>query len=310
MPSNDSPEIRSVKDDTVKKASAIAVQASDGSQRHFDLEDPILPNWISTAAFGSGRYPYSEAMGEHDYEKQLIRLQTELVKLQYWAVDSGRRIVILVEGRDAAGKGGIINAFCEYMNPRLMHVVALPKPNEHERGQWYFQRYVTHLPSPGEIVLFDRSWYNRAGVEKVMGFVSENDAELFLRQAPRFEAMMTEDGIALVKIFVDVGFEMQLSRFHERRHNPLKVWKISSIDREAISRYHEYGAARDRMLETTHSDVAPWVVVMANDKKRARLSAIRHVLGLFDYPGKDRKAIGQVDDKILGLGPAFALKFG
>jgi len=288
---------------------AMSLTGSNGHVHPFDLDDPVLPHWIETAAFASGNYPHAEPIGDHDYEKTLIDLQIELVKLQTWAISTGERMVLLVEGRDAAGKGGIIDAFTQYTNPRLTRVVALPKPTDKERGQWYFQRYVEHLPTSGEVVLFDRSWYNRAGVEKVMGFATEKQVELFLREAPRFEAMLTDEGIRLIKVFVDVGFEMQLKRFHERRHNPLKIWKISDIDRQAMTRYASYTLARDRMLEMTHSDVAPWTVVFANDKKRARLSIIRYILGVFDYPGKDRRVIGQPDAAILGQGPGFALKF-
>lgn len=293
-----------------KNIDEAAVAASNGKQRTFDLDNPELPNWVEKASFGSGNYPYADQMKDREYEEALIKLQVELVKLQTWAISAGERIVMLIEGRDAAGKGGIIDAFTEYTNPRLTRVVALPKPNEHERGQWYFQRYVEHLPTASEIVLFDRSWYNRAGVERVMGFATKDQVELFLREAPRLESMLIDEHIRLIKIYVDVGFEMQLKRFHERRHNPLKIWKISDIDRQAMTRYADYTEARDRMLETTHNELSPWIVVYGNDKKRARLSVMRHILGQFDYPGKDRQVIGQVDDKILGFGPAFALKFG
>jgi len=299
----------SKKIDHPKIQDAISVTASNGHKHTFDLDDPDLPHWIKKAEFSSGGYPHDEPMGEREYETQLNDLQIELVKLQTWAIATGERVVILLEGRDAAGKGGIINAFTQYASPRMTRVVALPKPKDHEIGQWYFQRYVTHLPTRGEIVLFDRSWYNRAGVEKVMGFATPPQVELFLREVPGFEGMLTAEGIWLIKIFVEVGFEMQLKRFHDRRHNPLKVWKISDIDRQAMIRYADYTAARDRMLEMTHNELTPWTVVFGNDKRRARLSVMRHILGLFEYPGKDRKAIGQTDKKILGQGPGFALEF-
>ncbi len=295
---------------SAKITSSAVVEASNGKTRDFHLSDPDLPNWVEKAAFSSGGYPHDGPMPDHDYEKELTALQVELVKLQTWAIETGERILLLIEGRDAAGKGGIIAAVTEYTNPRRTRVVALPKPNDREHGQWYFQRYVEHLPAAGEIVIFDRSWYNRAGVERVMGFATKDQVELFLKEAPRLESMLIDEGIRLIKIYVDVGLEMQLKRFHERQHNPLKIWKISDIDRQAMTRYADYTEARDRMLETTHSDLAPWTIVFGNDKKRARLSVIRHILGLFDYPGKDRKAIGEVDGKILGLGPAFALNFG
>jgi polyphosphate kinase 2 len=297
------------KDDHPKTQGTLSLTASNGHQHAFDLDDPDLPHWIKKAEFKSGGYPHDEPMDDRDYEKQLHDLQIELVKLQTWTIATGERMAILLEGRDAAGKGGIIDAFKEYASPRMTRVIALQKPNDHELGQWYFQRYVQHLPRAGEIVLFDRSWYNRAGVEKVMGFATAEQVEQFLHDAPRFEALMTNEGIRLIKIFVDVGFEMQLKRFHDRRHNPLKVWKISDIDRQAMLHYADYTAARDRMLEMTHNDLTPWTVVFGNDKRRARLAVMRHILGLFEYPGKDRKAIGQVDDKILGHGPGFALDF-
>jgi polyphosphate kinase 2 len=295
--------------DQSKALASVHVTASNGHKHTFDLDDPILPHWIKKAEFSSGGYPHDEPMDRHDYERQLTDLQIELVKLQTWAIGTGERVVILLEGRDAAGKGGVIDAIKEYASPRMTRVVALPKPNDHEHTQWYFQRYIEQLPHGGELVLFDRSWYNRAGVEKVMGFATPDQVDLFLNEVPRFERMLTAEGICLVKIYVEVGFEMQLKRFHDRRHNPLKVWKISDIDREAIRRYGEYTAARDRMLEMTHTERTPWTVVLGNDKKRARLSVIRHILGLFEYPGKDRKAIGEIVHKILGHGPEFALGF-
>ena len=278
---------------------------NDGKPGAFDLDDPELPKWVAERAFGSGGFPYDEPYDEDAFDDELEALQIELVKLQTWAIEKGERIVVVFEGRDAAGKGSLIGAFRQYMSPRRTRVVALPKPSEAETGQWYFQRYVVHMPTAGEVVMFDRSWYNRAGVEPVMGFCTPAETELFLKEAPRFEDMLTDEGIRLVKFYIDVGREMQLSRFHDRRHDPLKVWKISPIDHAAIGKYDDYGRARDRMLERTHTDAAPWTVVLGNDKRRLKLNAIRHVLGLFDHPGKDRKAIGAIDEKILGRGPAF-----
>ena len=275
------------------------------AERPFDLDDPKLPKWVTDRAFGSGGFPYDEPYDEDRFDDELEALQIELVKLQAWAIDTGERIVIVFEGRDAAGKGSLIGAFRQYMSPRRTRVVALPKPTDVEKGQWYFQRYVIHMPTLGEVVMFDRSWYNRAGVERVMDFCTPEQTELFLKEAPRFEDMLTDEGVRLIKFFIEVGREMQLSRFHDRRHDPLKVWKISPIDHAAIGKYDDYGRARDRMLETTHTDGAPWTIVLGNDKRRLKLNAIRHVLGLFDYPGKDRHAIGAIDEKILGRGPAF-----
>jgi len=283
----------------------VLAKVGNGARPRFDLDDPKLPKWVEDGAFGSGDFPYDEAYDEDRFDDELEALQIELVKLQTWAIDKGERIVVVFEGRDAAGKGSLIGAFRQYMSPRRTRVVALPKPTDAEKGQWYFQRYVGHMPTSGEVVMFDRSWYNRAGVEPVMGFCTAEQTELFLKEAPRFEDMLTDEGVRLIKFFLDVGFEMQLSRFHDRRHNPLKVWKVSPIDYAAVTKYEDYGRARDRMIERTHTDAAPWTVVLGNDKRRLKLNAIRHVLGLFDYPDKDRKAIGAIDEKILGRGPAF-----
>lgn len=277
--------------------------AEDGHT--FDLDDPRLPKWVKENALRSGGYPYPEPLDEDLFDDTLEKLQIELVKLQTWAIAVGERIVIVFEGRDAAGKGSVIGAFRQYMSPRRTRVVALPKPTEAEAGQWYFQRYVVHMPTRGDVVMFDRSWYNRAGVEKVMGFCTPEQTEMFLREAPRFEDMLTDEGIRLIKFYLDVGWEMQLSRFHDRRHDPLKVWKISPIDQAAVSRYDDYTRARDRMLEMTHTDSAPWMVALGNDKRRLKLEVIRHVLMRFDYPDKDHRVIGSLDEKVIGRGPGF-----
>ncbi len=296
-------EKKAERDDDPKKA-------GNGGKagQSFDLDDPKLPKWVKDRAFASGDFPYDEPYDEDRFDDELEALQVELVKLQTWAIDRGERLVVVFEGRDAAGKGSLIGAFRQYMSPRRTRVVALSKPTDTEKGQWYFQRYVGHMPTSGEVVMFDRSWYNRAGVEPVMGFCTPEQTEMFLEEAPRFEDMLTREGIRLVKFYVDVGWEMQLTRFHDRRHDPLKVWKVSPIDYAAIGRYDDYGRARDRMLERTHTDAAPWTVVLGNDKRRLKLNAMRHVLSLFDYPKKDRGAIGVIDEKILGRGPAFLLR--
>ena len=304
MGNNHSDKRRDAKDDDSTNVSGASAKNAK-TDRGFDLDNPRLPKWIDDNAFASGHYPHDTTMDEKSYEKLLIPLQIELVKLQKWSIEAGERIMLVFEGRDAAGKGGTIGAFREYMSPRQTRIVALPKPTETERGQWYFQRYVEHMPTRSETVMFDRSWYNRAGVEKVMGFCKPAESEQFLTEAPRFETMLVDEGLKLVKFYIEVGFEMQLKRFHERRHNPLKTFKVSTIDYAAISRYDDYTAARDRMLEVSHTDWAPWTVVLGNDKKRLRLNAIRHVLGLFDYAGKDRKVIGEIDAKVLGHGSAF-----
>ena len=207
--------------------------------------------------------------------------------MQLWQQATGKRIMAVFEGRDAAGKGGAILAASAYMNPRSARVVALTKPTETERGQWYFQRYVSHFPTAGEFVLFDRSWYNRAGVEPVMGFCTKDEYELFMKQVPRFEKMIVQDIIHFFKFWLNIGREMQLKRFHDRRHDPLKVWKLSPMDIAALKKWDDYTDKRDRMLKETHTDAAPWTVVLANDKRRARINLLRHILRTLDYDGKD-----------------------
>jgi len=269
----------------------------------FDLEDPVLPEWIKRAAFASDGYPYDLPIDDEAYEDELIPLQIELVKLQHHVSRKGLRLVALFEGRDAAGKGGAIFAIRQYMNPRTARIVALPRPTETERGQWYFQRYIAEQPTAGEIVLFDRSWYNRGGVEPVMGFCTVSEARDFLIQAPAFEKMLVEAGIVLFKFWLNIGREMQFKRFHERRHNPLKIWKLSPIDYAALGKWDAYTEARDRMLAKTHRPETPWTVVLANDKRRARLAIVRHVLSAIDYPGKSDKVVGRRDASIIG-GPS------
>ena len=225
--------------------------------------------------------------------------------MQFWQQKTGKRIMAVFEGRDAAGKGGAIHATMSNMNPRSARIVALTKPTETERGQWYFQRYVATFPTAGEFVLFDRSWYNRAGVEPVMGFCTPEQYEKFLKATPRFEKMIVSDDIQLFKFWLNIGREMQLKRFHDRRHDPLKIWKLSPMDIAALNKWDDYTEKRDRMLKETHTDQAPWTVVRGNDKRRARLNLIRHILTTLDYEGKDEKAIGEVDRKIVGAGPGF-----
>jgi polyphosphate kinase 2 len=268
----------------------------------FDLEDPVLPQWIEDRAFKSGGYPYDEPIKRKLYEEELTRLQVELVKLQRHVADTGMRLVLVFEGRDAAGKGGAIFVIHQYLNPRAVRAVALPKPTETERGQWYFQRYASHLPTAGEIVLFDRSWYNRAGVEPVMGFCTPAQHTAFLAQAPGFERMLVNDGIHLFKFWLNIGREMQIKRFHERRHNALKVWKLSSIDYAALTRWDAYRKARDQMFEATDKPETPWTIVRANDQKRARLNVVRHLLASLSYPGKDKGVVREPDASILGSG--------
>ena len=271
----------------------------------FDIDDPVLPAAIADAALQSGGYPYAERMKRKVYQEEVRPLQVELLKLQRWVEQEGQRVVVLFEGRDAAGKGGTINRFMQHLNPRHARAVALSKPTETERGQWYFQRYVAHLPSAGNMVLFDRSWYNRAGVERVMGFCTEEQAATFLEEAPHFEAGLVRDGLILIKLWLTVGREMQLKRFHARRHHPLKRWKLTDVDILGLTKWEAYNIAQEDIFGHTHTDAAPWTVVRANDKRRARLNAMRAVLSRIDYSGKDQAVAQAPDPKIVGAGPAF-----
>ncbi len=268
----------------------------------FDLDDPVLPRAIKKKTLTSGGFPYDEKLDEDEYATQMLAAQRQLALLQQDQAKTGKRIVIVFEGRDAAGKGGSIATYLENPNPRFNMGVALPKPSDRERTQWYFQRYVDWMPAAGEQVLFDRSWYNRAGVEAVMGFCTPEETTQFLKAVPGFERMLVDDGIHLFKFWLAIGREMQLKRFHDRRHDPLKVWKLSPIDLEALKRFDDYSAARDRMLEATHTKDAPWEIILNNDKKRGRLAILRSVLHALEFEGKDEKAIGEIDGKI-ALGP-------
>ncbi|OEO32943.1 polyphosphate kinase 2 [Devosia insulae DS-56] len=265
----------------------------------FDLEDPVLPRAIKKKALESGGFPYDEKLDSEIYDTEMLQVQRQLALLQHDQQKTGKRIVIVFEGRDAAGKGGSIASYLENLNPRYNMSVALPKPSDRERTQWYFQRYVDWMPAAGEQVLFDRSWYNRAGVEPVMGFCTPEETTRFLEAVPDFEKMLVEDGIHLFKFWLTIGREMQLKRFHDRRHDPLKVWKLSPIDLEALKRFDDYTKARNRMLEASHTEHAPWRIVFNNDKKRGRLGIIRSVLQALSYEGKDDKLIGAVDGKIV-----------
>lgn len=276
-----------------------------GKKRVFDIDDPVLPDWVDEHALESGDYPYKKKLKEDEYFEELRKLQVELVKVQFWLQATGKRVMALFEGRDAAGKGGAIQASSAHMNPRLARVVALAKPTEREQGQWYFQRYIAQFPTSGEFVLFDRSWYNRAGVEPVMGFCTPKQYEDFLNQAPQVEKVIAHEGIFFFKFYLDIGREMQIKRFHDRRHDPLAVWKLSSMDIAALTKWDDYSEKRDRMLKETHTEFAPWTVIHANDKRRARLNLLRHMLKTIDYDGKDKNAIGTIDDKIIGSGRGF-----
>ena len=245
-------------------------------------------------------YPHSERMPRKAYEKEMAALQIELVKLLSWAKESGARIAIVFEGRDAAGKGGTIKRFRENLNPRNARVVALSKPTEREQTEWYFQRYIDHLPSGGEIVCFDRSWYNRGVVEKVFGFCSDEQRAHFFSQTPDFERMLVDEGIYVFKLWLNVGRAEQLRRFLARESDPLKQWKLSWIDVEGLKKWDAYSAAIDETFTRTHSDHAPWTIIRSDDKRRARLAALRTVLSAIPYANKNTKAIGAIDTSICG----------
>jgi polyphosphate kinase 2 len=244
-------------------------------------------------------YPYDERLPRRQYEHEKRRLQIQLLKLQGWVKDTGQQLVVLCEGRDAAGKGGTIKRFTEHLNPRGARVVALDKPSEREQTQWYFQRYVAHLPAAGEIVLFDRSWYNRAGVERVMGYCTDEQYQRFMRQAPEFERMLVDSGIHLVKFWFSVSRREQRTRFIVRRIDPVRQWKLSPTDLASLDRWDDYTAAKEAMFAATDTDHAPWTVIKSNDKKRARLEALRCVLSALPYEGKDEAVVGTPDPNIV-----------
>ena len=283
------------------------IDTSDAKSRLAIFEEEVLKHKGKVSGEDSGsaplpaNYPYRTRMSRRQYEKEKKLLQIELLKVQSWVKETGQRIVGLFEGRDAAGKGGTIKRYMEHLNPRGARVVALEKPTETERGQWYFQRYIQNLPTAGEIVFFDRSWYNRAGVERVMGFCELHEYLLFMRQAPEFERMLVASGIHLFKIWFSVSREEQLRRFISRRDDPLKHWKLSPVDIQSLDRWDDYTDAKNAMFFHTHTGDAPWTIVKSDDKKRARLNCIRYFLLQLDYPGKDLKAIGELDLQIINV---------
>jgi len=288
----------------IPRPDPVTIEAA-GKIRTFDIANPVLPDWVDKHKLTSGGYPYSKKMDEEAYDKELERLQAELVKLLAWMQATGERVLVLFEGRDAAGKGGTIGVLREYMNPRTARNVALTKPTEKERGEWYFQRYITHFPTAGEFVTFDRTWYNRAGVEPVMGFCTPEQYSHFLEEVPKFELMLVREGIRFFKFWLDIGQETQLKRFHDRYHSPLTNWKFSAMDLAGMTKWAEYGKARDHMIQDTHTRHAPWIVVLSNDKRRARLEVMRHILLSIDYARKDMAAVGKPDKKVIGAGPKF-----
>lgn len=277
----------------------------DGAISQFYAKD--APSEVRGLIDGAGKksiltpsYPYTKAWDSEAYEEDIASLQIELVKMQSWARETGQRIAVVFEGRDAAGKGGTIKRFRENLNPRAARVVALGKPTETEAGQWYFQRYIQHLPSAGEIVLFDRSWYNRGVVEHVFGFCKPAERDKWFSQVGPFEEMLVNEGITLFKIWLNVGRATQLQRFLKREKDPLKQWKLSWIDVEGLGKWDSYTTAIDETLERTHTDAAPWTIVRSDDKKRARVAAVRAVLSQLEYDGKNADLVRTPDQKICG----------
>jgi len=254
------------------------------------------------AAFVDGKYPYTSKLSRRSYENQKAKLQAELLKVQLWTQETGQKFVLLFEGRDAAGKGGTIKRFTEHLNPRGARVVAINKPTDEEKGQWYYQRYIKHLPTAGEIVLYDRSWYNRAGVERVMGFCDPVEYLEFMRQTPDFERMLVRSGIKLYKYWFSVTRDEQFSRFQSRETDPLKRWKLSPIDKASLGKWDDYTEAKEAMFFYTDTADAPWHVIKSNDKKRARLNCMLHFLNSLDYPGKDPKVVHAPDPLLVGRG--------
>jgi polyphosphate kinase 2 len=271
----------------------------------FNIDDPKLPKPIRKAALESGGYPYDKKLDWDEYKKTVKALQKQLVLLQDHMLRTGERMILIFEGRDAAGKGGAIKTYLEYLNPRYNLHVALPKPSDREQSQWYFQRYVDYFPAASETVLYDRSWYNRAGVEPVMGFCTPEQTAHFLEQVPQFERMIVDEGVHLVKFWLSIGREMQLKRFHDRRHDPRRVWKLSPVDMEALPRWDAYTRARNIMLDKTDTEFARWTTIRANDKRRSRINVIRTVLSKIDFAGKDKEIIGEIDDNIVLSAPQF-----
>ncbi len=266
-----------------------------------DDDDPVLLTLPSRNVVDTWRedYPYDDRMSRREYEITKRKLQIELLKLQKWTKQTGQRFLLVFEGRDAAGKGGTIKRFNEHLNPRGARIVALEKPSERESTEWYFQRYVQHLPAAGEMVFFDRSWYNRAGVERVMGFCTDDQYSQFIAQVPAFEKMLVDDGIHLVKFWFSVSPLEQRTRFAIRQIDPVRQWKLSPMDLAALDKGDSYGAAKEAMFAATDNDFAPWTVVKSNDKKRARLNAMRHVLASYEYTGKDVELVGDPDPLIV-----------
>mgnify|MGYP001581737196 FL=1 len=286
-------------DNTAAREAREALKADDVEAIGALAEELTTPDNLPPWRDG---YPYDTKISRKEYERQKRALQIELLKLQAWVKAEGVKIAILFEGRDAAGKGGAIKRFMEHLNPRGATIVALPVPSERERSQWYFQRYVSHLPSGGEIAFFDRSWYNRAGVERVMGYCTPEQYLEFMRSAPEFERMLVDSGIHLIKLWFSVSEREQAARFASRSHDPVKQWKLSPTDLASRDKWNAYTEAKEAMFFYTDTHHAPWTVIKSNDKKRARLEAMRYVLSRFDYPDKDDSVVGKPDREIVGKG--------
>ncbi len=280
-----------------KKAVVVSERSIDGSTSALERLSSVSAN-ANTIANGS--YPYKKKLKLQEYEEAKHLLQIELLKMQQWVKDTGQRVVGIFEGRDAAGKGGTIKRFMEHLNPRGAHVWALEKPSEREKGQWFFQRYIHCLPTAGEICFFDRSWYNRAGVDRVMGFCNSTQYLEFMRQAPQFERMLVNDGIHLFKYWFSVSREEQLRRFKSRQKDPLKQWKLSPIDLQSLDKWDEYTDAKEAMFFYTDTADAPWTTVKSDDKKRARINCMRDMLSKLDYPDKDEEVVNACDPLIIG----------
>ncbi|GAA3001201.1 polyphosphate kinase 2 [Actinokineospora diospyrosa] len=286
----------------LRSAAAVFPELSEEIKVHFvDGEEPeLLRPDGSVVDTWRENYPFTRRLGRQEYARAKRLLHIEMLKLQRWVQDTGQRVVIVFEGRDAAGKGGTIRRFTENLDPRGARVVALGKPTERERGQWYFQRYVNHLPTAGEMVLFDRSWYNRAGVERVMGFCDDEQYQRFLRQAPEFERMLVDEGVVLVKLWFSVSRAEQRTRFIIRQVDPVRRWKLSENDLAALDRWDDYTQAKVAMFRATDTPHAPWTVVKSNDKRRARLEAMRSVLSRLNYTNQDPTTVGTPDPRIVG----------
>ena len=281
---------------------AQAPEAKPSGLDGFDLRSMRKDPEAIRHAFETGEYPYKSKLRENNYLDHMGKLQAELLKAQAWVKETGQKVVVLFEGRDAAGKGGTIKRFMEHLNPRGARVVALEKPTERERSLWYFQRYVEHLPGGGEMVFFDRSWYNRAGVERVMGFCSPNDYLEFMRDCPELERMIVRSGVRLFKYWFSVTREEQLRRFNQRQTDPLKQWKLSPIDKASLDKWDEYTEAKEAMFFFTDTADAPWTIIKSDDKKRARLNCMRHFLSTLPYPNKDHHVVETPDPLLVGSG--------